>query len=262
MDVGGLADRTFGPYPLRVTVDAVSDFVEVTGNDPDRWVDAAPPGFVSAALFVVAPELLGQLSDRSVIHGEQSFTWHSPICIGTELAVSGTVTRVRERGGIHFVGFDIEVSEGGSLVAEGSSLFLVSGDASVVNLAERPEPEQDSRGALAEGQRAASRADLVRYAAATRDWNPVHWDHASAVAAGLPGVVVHGLFQASWAFVAAAEGRHDEAPLARARVRFRNPLLPANPVDVAVSHNESTTTVSVADADSEYLSARIELADG
>ena len=24
-----------------------------------------------------------------------------------------------------------------------------------------------------------------RYAAATRDWNPIHWDHDSAVAAGL-----------------------------------------------------------------------------
>ncbi|NIP92489.1 MAG: hypothetical protein GWO24_03050, partial [Akkermansiaceae bacterium] len=53
--------------------------------------------------------------------------------------------------------------------------------------------------------KSASRADLVRYAGITRDFNPIHWDHEAAVEAGLPGVIVHGLLMASW--VTQAAGR-------------------------------------------------------
>jgi acyl dehydratase len=38
-----------------------------------------------------------------------------------------------------------------------------------------------------------SRQDLIRYAAASGDFNPIHYDSAAAEAAGLPGVVVHGM---------------------------------------------------------------------
>lgn len=39
-----------------------------------------------------------------------------------------------------------------------------------------------------------SRADLVRYAGASRDFNPLHWSPRIAAAAGLPGVIAHGTF--------------------------------------------------------------------
>ncbi len=104
-----------------------------------------------------------------------------------------------------------------------------------------------------------SRADLVRYAAATRDWNPIHWDHDAAVAAGLPGVVAHGLLQAAWALAAASRLRPGDAPLRSAKVRFRNPLLPATPVSVEVEESGDALVVAVSDADAEYVSARIEL---
>lgn len=37
-----------------------------------------------------------------------------------------------------------------------------------------------------------SRADLVRYAGASHDFNPLHWSPRIAAAAGLPGVIAHG----------------------------------------------------------------------
>lgn len=259
MDPAQLVDQTFGPHLLRVSVDRIGDFVEVTGDDPDRWVDAAPPGFAAAALFVVAPDLLGQLTDHSVIHGEQTFTWHEPIEKAALLEVNGTVTRSRERGGVHFVGFDLIATSDERPVIEGSSLFLISGEA-IPGQAEfeRPEPPQSYRGELAAGQVAASRADLVRYAAATRDWNPIHWDHDAAVAAGLPGVVVHGLLQSAWAFEAATRQIDGKRPLTSARVRFRNPLLPARPVNVDVEREDSVFEVAIADDATTYLTARIE----
>lgn len=38
-----------------------------------------------------------------------------------------------------------------------------------------------------------SRADLVRYAAASGDFNPIHWNQEFAVSVGLPDVIAHGM---------------------------------------------------------------------
>ncbi len=38
-----------------------------------------------------------------------------------------------------------------------------------------------------------TRADLVRYAGASGDRNPIHWSATAATAAGLPDVVAHGM---------------------------------------------------------------------
>ena len=262
MDPAQLVGQTFGPHLLRASVDRLTDFVEVTGDDPDRWADAAPPGFAAAALFVVAPDLLSQLADHSVIHGEQTFTWHGPIDKAALLEVTGTVARSRERGGVHFVSFDLTATSDERPVLEGSSLFLISGEA-IPGQAEfeRPEPPQSYRGEVESGQVAASRADLVRYAAATRDWNPIHWDHDAAIAAGLPGVVVHGLLQSAWAFEAVTRHVDGRRPLISAKVRFRNPLLPARPVDVDVERDGSQFSVDITDDTTTYLTARIEVDD-
>lgn len=263
MDVSALEGQSFGPRPMHVEAISVADFMAVTGDDSERWRDVAPPGFAAAALFAVAPDLLDRVSDRFVIHGEQSFSWRSPIKIGSLLEVTGTVSRVRERGGAHFVVFDMEATEEGDSVLRGSATFILSGE-SIPRSAdyERPEPQHAYRGDPGPKQVAASRADLIRYAAATRDWNPVHWDHDAAVAAGFPGVVVHGLLQASWAFAAVYRSSDRLRPLASARVRFRNPMLPARPAEVRVSTEESTATVTIADEDTEYLTGRIERAHG
>jgi acyl dehydratase len=39
-----------------------------------------------------------------------------------------------------------------------------------------------------------TRADLVRYAGASGDFNPIHWNDRFATKVGLPGVIAHGMF--------------------------------------------------------------------
>lgn len=237
----------------------MTDFVHFTGDDPDRWIGAAPPGFAAAALFAVAPDLLAELSDRSVLHGEQTFEWAAPIEVGAALVVSGRVSRARERAGVHFIGFELQAESGRSEILRGSSLFVLSGESLPGGADfERPEPPHSHRGAVDDDQVSASRYDLVRYAAATRDWNPIHWDHDAAVAAGLPGVIVHGLLQAAWAFERVTRGLEGLSPLASARVRFRNPLLPARPVDVEAAAEDGRYDVTISDDSTTYLTARIE----
>ena len=261
MDLAFLADQTFGPHPLRVGVENVSQFVAATGDDPDRWQTAAPPGFVAAALFVVAPGLLDQLVGRSVIHGEQSFTWHRPFAMESQMEISGAVTRIRERGGVTFLTFHLDVSDSAGPIADGSSLFLISGESVPGSgTEEKAEPAALADGNPREGELSASRAALIRYAAATRDWNPVHWDHDAAVTAGFSGVVAHGLLQASWVLASATKSRPGDHPLGSARIRFRNPLLPAVAVSLSFEEIDGVASSSLSDGDLEYLSARIELA--
>jgi len=39
-----------------------------------------------------------------------------------------------------------------------------------------------------------TRADLIRYAGASGDFNPIHWSDRVAISVGLPGVIAHGMF--------------------------------------------------------------------
>ncbi|MEJ3746073.1 MaoC family dehydratase [Actinomycetes bacterium KLBMP 9797] len=39
-----------------------------------------------------------------------------------------------------------------------------------------------------------TRADLVRYAGASGDFNPIHWNERFALKVGLPGVIAHGMY--------------------------------------------------------------------
>jgi acyl dehydratase len=112
---------------------------------------------------------------------------------------------------------------------------------------DRPEPGPQERaaeirpdsypndGALPETVRSASRSDVIRYAAASRDFNPLHWDHEVARNAGLPGTVVHGLLSVSWMLqvAVAATSAEDTEPIREAKFRFRNPLLPGQAASIS-----------------------------
>jgi acyl dehydratase len=47
---------------------------------------------------------------------------------------------------------------------------------------------------LPEQRFAVTRADLVRYAGASGDRNPIHWSDRVATSVGLPGVIAHGMY--------------------------------------------------------------------
>jgi acyl dehydratase len=238
--------REYGPFPIWVCREKVVEFVLATRDDPTRWVTYAPPGWAAAVLFVVAPELLADpaVASAPVIHGEQRFTWTGPLVIESILEVSGRVSRVRERGGVHFLTFEIEAADGEGPLIRGSSLFLVGGDrppAGEGGEHAEPDPEAASQNdslpqhasEFPSLRRSASRSDLIRYAAAARDWNPIHWDHQAAVNAGLGGVVAHGLLQAAWLMAAASSLRERPDALTEAKFRFRTPLPAAAPAVVS-----------------------------
>jgi acyl dehydratase len=246
--VAGIADligRTFGPLTVEVSADRVSQFADVTGDDAALWAEHAPPLFANVALFAVAPAFLEDPAvvpfTTSLIHSEQSFQWHRGLGVGERLRVVGAVDGVRARSGLNLVTFHVEAASDSGPWLDGSSVFLMA-DEAAGELPEVPEPAVGERPATdspapssplpSEGEPiaplhgGASRLDLVRYAAATRDWNPIHWDHASARAAGLPGTIVHGLLMAAWMGRAAARYSPNAHSLTAMNLRFRKPLRP------------------------------------
>jgi acyl dehydratase len=84
-----------------------------------------------------------------------------------------------------------------------------------------------------------SRTDIVRYAGAGGDFNPVHHDDVYARSLGLPGVFAMGLLGAGYMsrLVAAEFGASTVQSLT---VRFRAQVWPGETLDLAVDDSEPT----------------------
>ena len=70
-----------------------------------------------------------------------------------------------------------------------------------------------------------TRADLVRYAGASGDFNPIHWSDRSATKVGLPGVIAHGMFTMALVGRALADWAGDPTAIVDFAVRFRRPVI-------------------------------------
>lgn len=250
-DLVDLVGHSYGPFTVEVTADRVAEFADATGDDAARWVEHAPPLFANVALFAAAPAFLEDPAvvpfTTSLIHSEQSFEWHRSLVVGELLRVVGKVEAVKARSGLNLVTFGLQAESDAGEWLDGTAVFVMA-DAAAGALPEQPEPAvgerpstdppapsrplPNEREPIAPLHAGASRLDLVRYAAATRDWNPIHWDHDSARAAGLPGTIVHGLLMAAWMGRAAARYSPNAHSLAAMSVRFRKLLRPAEPATV------------------------------
>ena len=70
-----------------------------------------------------------------------------------------------------------------------------------------------------------TRADLVRYAGASGDFNPIHWNERVATEVGLPGVIAHGMFTMALASRVVTGWAGDPGALEDYQVRFGRPVL-------------------------------------
>jgi acyl dehydratase len=70
-----------------------------------------------------------------------------------------------------------------------------------------------------------TRADLVRYAGASGDFNPIHWSDRTAAAVGLPGVIAHGMFTMALAGRALVAWSGDPGAVIEFGVRFAKPVV-------------------------------------
>lgn len=94
------------------------------------------------------------------------------------------------------------------------------------------------------------RSTLVRYAGASGDLNPIHWNERVASDVGLPGVIAHGMLTMGTAVSLVADWAGDPGAVVEYGVRFTRPV----PVpDPGVAVLEITATVGAVDLDARTV---------
>lgn len=84
-----------------------------------------------------------------------------------------------------------------------------------------------------------TRADLVRYAGASGDFNPIHWNQRVATSVGLPDVIAHGMLTMALAIRVVTDWAGDPGAVVDYAVRFTRPVVVPDPdgttVDVSAT---------------------------
>lgn len=99
-----------------------------------------------------------------------------------------------------------------------------------------------------------TRADLVHYAGASGDRNPIHWNERFAREVGLPGVIAHGMFTMGSVVDVVVEWLGDPGRVLDYGVRFTRPVAVPDPGAATV-----TVTATVGAVDAEAGTARVDL---
>ncbi|WP_247826952.1 MaoC family dehydratase [Arthrobacter antioxidans] len=105
-----------------------------------------------------------------------------------------------------------------------------------------------------------TRQDLVRYAGASGDLNPIHWNQAFAEGVGLPGVIAHGMFTMGAVVQLVTDWAGDPAAVIDYQTRFTKPVVVE---DTTARPGEPGAVVEVTGVvgaiDTERSTARIDL---
>lgn len=98
------------------------------------------------------------------------------------------------------------------------------------------------------------RAQLVRYAGASGDFNPIHWNPRVAAEVGLPGVIAHGMLTMALAGRIVTDWLGDPGRVLEYGVRFTRPVVVPDPGFATVE-----VTAVVAEVDEAGGTARIDI---
>lgn len=107
-----------------------------------------------------------------------------------------------------------------------------------------------------------NRADLVRYAGASGDFNPIHWNERFGTEVGLPGVIAHGMFTMGAAVTLVEDWVGDPGAVIDYQSRFTKPVIVEDPAGTNPSDAQGTAldvTGVIGALDLEAGTARVDL---
>ncbi|MCY0904513.1 MaoC family dehydratase [Arthrobacter sp. H14-L1] len=100
-----------------------------------------------------------------------------------------------------------------------------------------------------------SRADLVRYAGASGDFNPIHFNDRVARDVELPGVIAHGMFTMGAAIQLVTDWAGDPGAVLDYQTRFTRPV----PVPDSDGGAQIAVVGVIGALDAEHSTARVDL---
>ncbi|ELT45190.1 MaoC family dehydratase [Arthrobacter nitrophenolicus] len=104
-----------------------------------------------------------------------------------------------------------------------------------------------------------TRTDLVKYAGASGDFNPIHWNEAFATGVELPGVIAHGMFTMGSAVQLVTDWAGDPAAVVDFQTRFTKPVLVTDTTGTDQPGATIEVSGTIGKLDAEAGTARVDL---
>lgn len=214
-----------------VTAASVAAYAEAVGGPSPVYAVVPAMDLVFAVAETAAP---ADLRPR-VVHGQQDIFFHRPLPVGGQVAARAAVAGLHGKRSGTVATIRVQTrNAAGELINEQYVTEFYRGVPTDLHVG-TPSPTLPADPPGGEPARTATAplpADLPhRYAAASGDHNPIHLDEAAARAAGLPGVIVHGLALLA---VAGHTAVPTNADVSRLSCRFARPIAPGDTLTTRV----------------------------
>jgi acyl dehydratase len=236
------------PFEFKVEQERAIAYAKATNDDNPRHLsgELAPPVFAIVPVFAgmaqTMPSVVPPDAFPFLLHGEQDMVFHQPIVPGMTLVSRGRPAGLAVKKSGTTLSIQLETrTAGGDLVNEQWMVAFFRGFSDGESTGENaPAHSFDEalrgNGPLAEVVQHVDADQTYRYSEASGDPMPIHLDDAVARAAGLPGIIAHGL--CTMAFTSRAVIRSvagdDPTRLKRLAVRFSRPVLPGEDVTTSI----------------------------
>ncbi len=227
-----LVGKAYPPATYEVTAEAIWKYAQATNEDNPIFIGSgaiAPPAF---PIVPASGNLAGVLFDPELganiprlVHGEEDHVFHHPIRAGDVLIVETSLESIESKEtGETFTVLTKLLNQKDEITTEVRSLMFIRGAGTRAKSSDEfaHEPAFETIQKIDEDQ-------TYRYAEASGDHNPIHVDPEFAKnAAGLPGIICHGMCTMAFVSKAVLDATADGDPmrLARIKVRFSKPVFP------------------------------------
>lgn len=238
--------RVYEQEPVEVDAARALAYARATNDDNPVYLsgEVLPPlfGVVPAwpAFLAVVDDLVPPDSMSRLLHAGHDMRFHRPLVAGSRLATSAEVSGVRSARAGAWITVRLQSrTDGGSVALEQFATLFVrgldAGGSGGVATPAHPFPPAARAVPVATTKVHVDFDQTIRYTEASGDTNAIHLDEAVAKAAGLPGVILHGLCTMAMCgrAVIAVTASDDPTRLKRLALRFSQPVFPGS--DVATS---------------------------
>jgi acyl dehydratase len=219
-----------------VTAEAIERYALATNDRNERYFGAdaiASPIFLVVPAF---PSFMEAANDPELgadmlrlVHGAEEHILHRPVHAGDVVAVTPLLASVETKNtGDSFTVSAIETNQHGDVVAEVRGTMLIRGTGDRRSAAAAAAAGDPVGEIVHEATTKIDEDQTYRYADASGDHNPLHLDPDTARAAGLPGIILHGMCTMAIATKVAVDGPAggDPARIRRIAVRFSRLVVP------------------------------------
>ena len=230
-----LVGKEYPEVTYEVTAEAIERFAAATNDHNERY---RGPDAVASPVFPVIPAFPTFMSTATdeelgadllrLVHGSEEHILHRAIKAGDRLTIRAVLESVEQKdSGETFTVNARQKNGAGELVAEVKGTMFIRGTGSRRGAVEQASGSPPEGEPVYEETTKVEEDQTRRYAEASGDYNPIHLDENVARAAGLPGIINHGMCTMALAVKGAVDGLAGGRPdrIKRTACRFSRPVL-------------------------------------